>query len=271
MSRYPAMFRALQARAEGAFIPFAMVGDPDLATSERILLALIEGGADALEVGLPFSDPIADGPVIQAAAVRALASGARIEGCFEVLASVRARHPDVPFGILTYANIVAARGLGSFYARAAAAGVDSVLVADVPTREGERFAGAAEQAGIDPVFIAPPNASPATLERVARLSRGYTYCVARKGVTGAGDALHLPPEGLFAALRALGAPPPVLGFGISAPAHVAGAIAAGAAGAISGSAVVSRIASLAAEPAALLEELARFTRELKGATRRAPG
>lgn len=241
MSRYPAMFQRLRTRREGAFGAFVMLGDPDLATSAAILDALVEGGADMLEVGIPFSDPVADGPVIQAAAERALRSGVTPPDCFQLLANFRRRHPDVPVGILTYANLVLAPGRDAFYQAAAAAGVDSVLVADVPSLEALPFVAAAIRAGTAPVLIAAPNTPTETLERITRLGRGYTYCVARTGVTGADRAMELDHQTLFDILARLGAPSPILGFGISTPNHVRQALAAGAAGVISGSAIVNLV------------------------------
>jgi len=260
VSRYAAMFERLATHSEGAFGAFLMLGDPDLPTSAALLDALVEGGADLIEVGIPFSDPIADGPVIQAAAVRALRAGTRVDDCFRLLREFRERHRDVPVGILTYANLLAARGRERFCADAADAGVDSLLVADVPSLEAEPYAEAARAAGIDLVMIAAPNTPGQTLTRIARLSSGYTYCVARAGVTGVRDELALAHEQLFAQLRNLGAPPPVLGFGISTPDHVRAALAAGASGVICGSAIV-RMASDG--PAAV----AAFVREMKQATR----
>jgi tryptophan synthase alpha chain len=215
-----------------------MLGDPDLETTADILDALVEGGANMIEVGIPFSDPIADGPVIQAAADRALAGGATTAACFEILAAFRVRHPQVPVGILTYANLVLARGPDAFYGACAGAGVDSVLVADAPAFEAEPFVRAAREHGIAPVMIAAPNTPRETLARVAELGEGYTYCVARRGVTGTGTEMKLDHAALLANLQELGAPPPVLGFGISTPDHVRTALAAGAAGVISGSAIV---------------------------------
>jgi tryptophan synthase alpha chain len=226
----------------GAFGAFVMLGDPGLEASAAILEALVEGGADMIEVGIPFSDPVADGPVIQAAAERALAQRVTPADCFRLLAGFRARHPDIPVGILTYANIVLARGREPFYRMAAGAGVDSVLIADVPVFEAEPFVAAAGKAGVAPVLIAAPNTPPATLKRIAELGQGYTYCVARAGVTGAGDEVTLNHRALFDALKGFGAPPPVLGFGISRPDHVRTAYDAGAAGVISGSAIVRLVA-----------------------------
>nr|MDP8995007.1 tryptophan synthase subunit alpha [Pseudomonadota bacterium] len=174
MSRYGAMFDRLRRRGEGAFGAFVMIGDPDLATSAAILDALVEGGADMVELGIPFSDPIADGPVIQAAADRALAAGVTPGDCFRLLAAFRARHPGVPVGILTYANLVLARGRDRFYRATAEAGIDSVLVADVPVLEAAPFVEAARAQGIAPVLIAAQNTPAATLRRIAGLGEGYT-------------------------------------------------------------------------------------------------
>lgn len=239
--RYAAMFERLRSDGRGAFVPFVVLGDPDRATSDRILDALVDGGADALELGIPHSDPIADGPVIQRAGVRALKGGSTVDSCLEQLTALRQRHPDIPVGILTYANLALARGLETFYADLAAAGVDSALLADVPVEESEPFVNAAKAAGIHPILIAPPDADDPTLEAVARLSSGYVYCTARSGVTGSRDELGDHAFRLFERLQALNSAPALLGFGISTPDHVRRAIAAGAAGAICGSAVVAAV------------------------------
>ena len=263
MSRYSAMFGRLAELGEGAFGAFLMLGDPDLATCARLLDALVEGGADLVEVGIPFSDPVADGPVIEAAAGRALRSGTRVDDCFALLGEFRRRHAGVPVGILTYANLLCARGRERFCSDVAEAGVDSLLVADVPSLEAAPYAGAAREAGLDLVMIAAPNTPAGALGRIAALSSGYTYCVARSGVTGVRDAMALDHQRLFADLERLAAPPPLLGFGISTPEQVAEAIAAGAAGAISGSAIVRLVAG-DGDPA---ERVAAFVRAMKDATR----
>lgn len=266
MSRYPAMFARLAAAGEGAFIPFAMLGDPDPGRCAEILEALVEGGADALELGIPFSDPVADGPVIQAAAVRALGAGTQLADCWRLVSAVRQRHPALPIGLLTYANIVAHRGVTAFYEEAALAGVDSVLVADVPLAEAAPFSAGARAAGIAPVFIVPPNADAARLASIAAAGEGYTYVVTRAGVTGADDAIRLDSSALLARLKALGAPPPVLGFGISTPEHVGQGMAMGAAGVISGSAVVKVVAQHQARPDRLVVALRALVATMKAAT-----
>lgn len=265
-TRYEPMFAALKAKQQGAFIPFVTLGDPDLAQSEAIIKAMIDAGADALELGFPFSDPVADGPTIQRASIRALQSKVSIQHCFELLARVRAYSPDTPIGLLVYGNLVMAQGRERFYQRCAEVGVDSVLVADVPVREGATFQQAANQAGVAQVFIAPPDASPETLTRIAQHSQGYIYLLSRAGVTGANVEVSAPATQLVDYLNAQQGAPAVLGFGISKPEHVQHAIQAGAAGAISGSAVVQRIEDNLADSTAMLTSLSDFVRSMKAAT-----
>lgn len=238
MSRYDAMFERLSAAREGAFGAFLMLGDPDLDGSAALLNATVAAGPDMIEVGIPFSDPIADGPVIQAAATRALSAGVRTSDCFELIAGLRSCRPQLPIGILTYANLVVARGHEHFFRAAADAGADSLLVADLPAREAEAWVPQMRDAGLEPVLIAASNTPPRTLQRIAALCGGYTYCVTRAGITGDhADAQF--DRALIERLRESRAPPPVFGFGISRPDQVRAALGAGAAGVISGSAIVS--------------------------------
>jgi tryptophan synthase alpha chain len=254
MSRYAAMFDRLG--GEGAFGAFLMLGDPDLVTSAALLDAVVAGGADMVEVGIPYSDPVADGPVIQAAAQRALEAGVRVSDCFDLIAGFRDRHPNVPVGILTYANIVFARA--GFARDAAEAGADSLLIADVPALEAERFTREMEQSGVEPVLIAAANTPEPTLARIAQLSKAYTYCVSRAGITGAHAAGQFD-SALIERVRDAGAPPPVFGFGISALEHVRAALAAGASGVICGSAIVD-CAARGGDVAALVRTLKASTR-----------
>ena len=253
MSRYAAMFERLN--GTGAFGAFLMLGDPNLETGAKLLDAVVEGGADMIEVGIPFSDPVADGPVIQAAAQRALAADVRVGDCFDLIARFSQRHPHVPVGILTYANIVSART--GFMRDAAEAGADSLLIADVPALEAEPFVRDMEQAGIEPVLIAAANTPEPTLRRITALSKAYIYCVSRAGITGthAGGQFD---AALVQRLTAAGAPPPVFGFGISAPEHVRAALAAGAKGVICGSAIVD-CAQRGGDVAALVASLKAAT------------
>lgn len=267
MDRYQTQFARLAAKQEGAFVPFVTIGDPNPEQSLNIIETLIAAGADALELGIPFSDPLADGPTIQGSTIRALESGTTPTVCFELLKTIRERHPDIPVGLLMYANLVFANGIEHFYQRCADAGVDSVLVADVPVKESAEFRAAAEKYGIHPIFIAPPNANEDTLKTVAEYGGGYTYLLSRAGVTGAETKAGMPIDNLLASLNAHDAPPALLGFGISEPAQVKDAIQAGAAGAISGSAVVKIIERNLADNDAMLSELHRFVSDMKAATR----
>jgi len=254
MSRYAALFEGLH--GEGAFGAFVMLGDPDLRASADMLEALVAGGADMIEVGIPFSDPVADGPVIQAAAKRALNAGVRVRDCFDLIAGFRARYPDVPIGILTYANIVAARA--GFMRDAAEAGADSLLIADVPSLEAEPYVRQMEQAGLEPVLIAAASPPDATLHRIASLSKAYVYCVSRAGITGTHSAGQFD-RSLIHRLKGAGGPPPIFGFGVSKPDHVRDALATGAKGVICGSAIV--------DLAARGGDIAKFVNALKCATR----
>lgn len=266
MSRYERMFSRLSARREGAFVPFVVAGDPDPDTSLAVMRALARAGADALELGLPFSDPVADGPVIQASAGRALAGGMTPSRAWPLLATIRAEFPDLPMGLLVYANLVIHRGPDHFYSAAAHAGVDSVLVADLPLQEADPLIAAARTHRISPIFIAPPNASEERLDRIAAASEGYVYVTSRPGVTGADRELHHDSARVMARLRTAGSPPPLLGFGIAEPRHVRQALTLGAAGAISGSAIVKRMSQNSGRTDGMLRSLTEFTREMKRAT-----
>ncbi|WP_313625564.1 tryptophan synthase subunit alpha [Kosakonia sp.] len=266
MERYDNLFKQLSARKEGAFVPFVTLGDPSPEQSLKIIDTLIEAGADALELGIPFSDPLADGPTIQNATLRAFAAGVTPSQCFEMLATIRQKHPTIPIGLLMYANLVFSRGIDEFYAQCAKVGVDSVLVADVPIEESAPFRQAALRHNIAPIFICPPNADDDLLRQIASYGRGYTYLLSRAGVTGAENRAALPLHHLVKKLTEYHAAPALQGFGISAPDQVSAAVEAGAAGAISGSAIVKIIEKNLANPTAMLAELKAFVQSLKGAT-----
>ncbi|MCA1176604.1 MULTISPECIES: tryptophan synthase subunit alpha [unclassified Pantoea] len=267
MERYNQLFQRLSAKKEGAFVPFVTLGDPTPELSLKIIDTLVEGGADALELGIPFSDPLADGPTIQGATLRAFAAGTTVAQCFEILAAVRQKYPELPIGLLMYANLVFSKGIDNFYAQCEAVGVDSVLVADVPVEESAPFRQAAMRHNVAPIFICPPNADDDLLREIASHGRGYTYLLSRAGVTGAENRASQPLNHLIDKLREYHAAPPLQGFGISEASQVKEAIAAGAAGAISGSAIVKIIERNQNDPATLLAELKAFVSDLKAGTR----
>ncbi|WP_165242675.1 tryptophan synthase subunit alpha [Corynebacterium lizhenjunii] len=276
MSRYEQLFAALRERGEGAFVPFIMLGDPTPEAALAVVRAAVAGGADALELGVPFSDPVADGPTIQASHVRALHNGATVDAAVEQVRAIRAEFPELPLGLLIYGNVAFTRGLDKFYADFAAAGADSILLPDVPVREGAPFAAAAERAGVAPIFIAPARASEQTLAGVAKHSRGYIYAISRDGVTGTEkESQTLGLEEVVENVARFGGAPVLLGFGISTPEHVAAAVRAGAAGAITGSALTKIIEShldashQVANVAALAADVTEFVATMKAATREA--
>lgn len=264
--RYKVLFTDLATKKEGAFVPFVVLGDPDFDTSYEIITTLIDNGADALELGIPFSDPLADGPEIQAADIRAFASGMTVKRSFELLKTIRDQHPTIPIGLLLYSNLVYKKGLANFYQEAQQVGVDSVLVADVPIREYDDYHQAALKYGIDPVLICPPNASEETFLSIAKKGRGYTYLVTRTGVTGADNTLSQDVKTRVKELEKAGAPPVIQGFGISSPEQVEFYLKAGVKGVISGSAVTRIIREHHKDKATMLSKLATFVKSMKAAT-----
>lgn len=274
MSRYEKLFSSLAARGEGAFVPFIMLSDPDPETALAIVRAAVAGGADALELGVPFSDPVADGPTIQASHIRALEGGATVDSAIAQIRQIRDEFPDLPIGMLIYGNVPFTRGLETFYSEFQEAGADSILLPDVPVREGAPFVAAADKAGIDPIFIAPAQASEQTLQGVAQYSRGYIYAISRDGVTG--TEKESETRGLVDVVnnvQRFGGAPILLGFGISTPQHVADAVAAGAAGAITGSALTKIVDAHLDEDNkptdGLTTAVTDFVAKMKAATKRA--
>lgn len=267
MSRFETLFTQLNAKNEGAFVPFVTLCDPDLNRSFEIICTLVDNGADALELGFPFSDPLLDGPVIQAANNRALNAGCSTAESFALLAKVRSKYPEIPISLLLCANLIYAQGLDSFYQRCVEVGVDAVLVADIPLLAAEPYIRAAKKHGVQPVFICPPNADDATIQGVVQHSEGYTYLVSRAGVTSAENQSHATNlDSLVEQLKAHQAPPILQGFGIAQPQQVKEALQLGAAGAISGSATVKIIEGNLDNHAKCLSELAQFVKAMKEAT-----
>ncbi len=218
MSRLEATFAALRARGQKALVAYLCVGDPDVATSIELACVAAEAGADVLELGVPFSDPTADGPAIARASERALAHGASLARTIEAARAVRARS-DVPIVLFGYYNPILVRGEARVVAEAQAAGIDALLVVDLPPEEGAELRAAARAAGIDVVALLTPTSGPERVRRAASGASGFVYYVSVAGVTGAADtgALALAAE-QAAAVRAATGLPVVVGFGIDGPA-----------------------------------------------------
>ncbi|WP_094751759.1 tryptophan synthase subunit alpha [Psychromonas sp. CD1] len=265
-NRYDDLFKRLTATKQGAFVPFVTIGDPDKARSLEIIDTLVKAGADALELGIPFSDPVADGPTIQKASIRALEAGATPDSCLAIIKEIRILHPTIPIGLLLYVNLVYRNGIENFYERCKEAGVDSILIADVPLHESAPYRAAALKYNLQQIFIAPPNGDAETLKKVAQHSQGYTYLLSRAGVTGSETKAEMPVINMIRTLQQYNAPPALLGFGISTPSQVKEAIKSGAAGAISGSAVVRIIEGNQQNQQNLLKDMHKFIKAMKAAT-----
>jgi tryptophan synthase alpha chain len=236
VTRIGARFESLAANGRKAFVGFVTAGDPSLDRTVEIAWALEGAGVDVLELGVPFSDPLADGPVIQRASERALRRKTSLASVLEAVRRIRTRS-ELPLLLFSYLNPLLRYGLDRLARDAAAAGVDGVLVTDLPPEEAGEWIALARPAGLDTVFLAAPTSPDARLARVAEVSRGFVYAVSRTGVTGERDALSVDAAGLVGRLKALTRTPVVVGFGISTPEQVRDA-AAPADGVIVGSALV---------------------------------
>jgi tryptophan synthase alpha chain len=261
MSRIDEVFAGLRAARRTGLVTYVTAGDPDLERSAGILRALDRAGVDVLEVGVPFSDPLADGPVIQRATERALAAGGSLAASLDLVASVK-RDLTAPVVLFSYANPLMRMGVESFAARAARAGVDGVLVLDLPIEEAGEFRGTMASAGIDMIFLLSPTTTPERIRLAAGLGRGFLYGISRLGVTGARDTVAAGAESLVQRIRRETAMPVALGFGISRPEHVR-QVGAWADAAVVGSGLVDVIARAADSPA-LYARVEEYIGWLKG-------
>ncbi|MCF8135097.1 MAG: tryptophan synthase subunit alpha [Synechococcus lacustris] len=252
-------FERLRAEGRCALMPFLTAGDPNLATTRAALLALQEAGADLVELGIPYSDPLADGPVIQAAAGRALAAGTTLAGVLELLSSLKGEL-ELPVVLFTYSNPLLNCGMESFCQQAGAAGAAGLLVPDLPLEEAERLSPIAAAAGLDLVLLVAPTTPPQRMARIVAASRGFTYLVSVTGVTGERSQMETRVAGLVQQIKALGSTPVAVGFGISGVEQAVQVRDWGADGAIVGSALVKRMAL--AEPVAAAQQ---FCSELRTA------
>jgi tryptophan synthase alpha chain len=251
--------QALKKKGKPLFIPFVVLGDPNRKQCMDTIRLLIENGADALELGFPFSDPPADGPVIQAADNRALSAGIRISDCFEMLKEIRT-FTDIPIGLLVYYNLVLQRGVEKFYRDCAASGVSSVLIADLPLEHAGDVVPIAKQHGIAPVFLVSAVTTDERLECIAEIADGYLYVVSYLGVTGVSDSVREEAlRHVIGKARRHTQLPLFAGFGISTAAAAKAATASGADGIIVGSRIVQAIGNA--------ETVKRICREICGSLR----
>jgi tryptophan synthase alpha chain len=264
MGRIGDRFAQLAERGETALVPFLTAGDPDLEATEALVLSMAEAGADMIELGVPFSDPTADGPRIQRSSERALASGTSLRSILALVERLRV-HTQIPIVLMGYANPVYAMGEERFAKTAAEVGVDGIIIPDLPPEEGAALYETCSRAGIDCILLAAPTTTPKRLEMLAGRTRGFLYYVSLTGVTGERTSL---PEGLeeqVRAARAAGDAPVCVGFGISTPEQAA-EVSAFADGVVVGSAIVDRIES-ARDREDAVDSVARFVGELKAPLR----
>ncbi len=262
MSNISATLNALKERGKKALVTFITAGDPNLATSEQIVHALIESGVDLIELGFPFSDPMADGPTIQLASERALESGTTLRGVLDMVARIR-QHSNVPILLMGYYNPVFCYGLEAFARDAASAGVDGLLLVDLPPEEAEELHPWLRAAGIDLITLLAPTSDAARSARLASAGEGFLYYVSMTGVTG---SKQVDAGAIAAAVHDLKEQSPVpvaVGFGVSTP-DDARAVARIADAVVVGSALVKLIAEFSGSPG-LLDEVRGFVRQLKAA------
>lgn len=272
-TRIARRFAALREKGEMGLVAFITAGDPSLAVCESIALALAEAEVDVIELGVPFSDPLADGPVIQRSSERALRAGTTLNGVLELAARIRAKS-DVSLVLFSYYNPVLQMGLERFAERAAGAGVDGVLITDMTPEESEEYRRAARAHGLDTIFLAAPTSPDERLKRIAEVSTGFLYLISRTGVTGTKDSLPEDLPALARRVRSVTSLPLAIGFGISLPGQVS-VLGGLADAAVVGSALVQEIERAATPEAAVaaVAERARILKQagLHGMSRREPG
>jgi tryptophan synthase alpha chain len=259
-SRLTATFEALRKAQRPGLVTYTTAGDPDIARSADILRALDRAGADVLEVGVPFSDPMADGPVIQRATERAIAAGANLRVTLEIIRGVR-RDVNAAIVVFSYANPLLRMGHAEFARQAADAGVDGVLALDLPIEEAGEFQRTMDASGLDTIFLLSPTTTDERIQKAAKLGRGFLYGISRLGVTGARDQVAAGAEAMVTRIRRFTSMPIALGFGISRPEHVA-QVGEFADAAVVGSALVSLIAKESGSPH-LVERVEEYVRSLK--------
>lgn len=239
MNRITNTFDQLQKNSQTAFMPFVVAGDPNFSTSLKIL-RLLTRSADVLEIGFPYSDPLADGPTIQAADERALKSSMNTDKVFDLILAVR-KSTSIPISVLVYANLVFRYGINRFYQRAKQVGIDGILIPDIPVEESAPYLKAAKKYGIDQIFLVTPTTSPHRLKKILAVAQGYVYLVSLLGVTGARTKLHPSTLRLIKKIKKQTQLPVAVGFGISTADHVKAVTKVGVNGYIIGSALINII------------------------------
>jgi len=262
VSRITKRFEELRKRGERALVTFVTAGDPDLETTKELVIAMERAGADLIELGVPFSDPIAEGPTIQKASERALKGGMTLRRGLDLVKELRSE-VSVPLILMGYANVFLTMGEEAFVAAAKEAGVDGIIVCDLPPEEGGALYDCAERQGIDAILLAAPTTLEARVEMLASKTRGFLYYVSLTGVTGARNSLAVDIEERVKTIRDHSDVPVCVGFGVSKPEH-AKAIGAYADGVVVGSAIVQRVEDAKSRDEAV-QSVETFVAEIKAA------
>jgi tryptophan synthase alpha chain len=261
MKTYKDVFSQLN---HAAVIPFFVIGDPDYKTSLEIVKSAIDAGADILELGIPFSDPIADGPTIQKADVRSLSKGMTVKKALAFIKEIK-KYKDIPIGFLMYYNLIYQYGTEKFFKDFYKAGINSVLVADLSIDDADEILGPAKNAGLDTVFMVTPNTTPQRLKLIASKTTGFIYAVSLLGVTGARTKLSGSIKDLVSRIKKETTVPVCVGFGISNPQHAVEVAKAGADGVIIGSKIVGIIEDNLKNKKKCLSEISKFIKKIKAA------
>lgn len=261
MSKIKTVFNQLKKKNETALIPYIMAGDPDLGATRALILALANAGADIIEIGAPFSDPLADGPTIQKAALRSLQHGTSIADVLGLVAEVR-KTSRIPLILMTYYNLIFHYGEERFVQDAVSAGLDGIILPDLPPDEAGTLMPLAKKAGLDTIFLVAPTSTDERIKFVCKASQGFVYYVSLTGVTGSRTELHHSVKDSLLKIRAFTDKPIAVGFGISTPDQAAQVATWGADGVIVGSALVKVIEEQGGSPQ-LAEKTAQFVTALK--------
>jgi tryptophan synthase alpha chain len=267
-NRITVKFRELAKKGEGALICYVVAGYPDTATSKQVINSLVNGGADIIEVGIPFSDPIADGPTIQAASNIALRKGMTPEKALDLVRGVRKQHPNLPLLAMTYSNILVRAGIEKFMSESKQCGLDGFILPDMPIEESHTYSLTASKLNLATVFLVSPNTSTARLRKIVANTSGFIYVVSVYGITGARNSFQKYTLNTIRTVKQVaGAKVPVaVGFGISRPAHAKSMMTAGAEAVIVGSAVINKISDGSGKK--MLQNLQNFATSMKKACKK---
>ncbi|WP_075431891.1 tryptophan synthase subunit alpha [Buchnera aphidicola] len=267
--QYNLLFKKLKIKKEGCFIPFVVLGDPSFNISLQIIDTLIQSGADALELGIPFSDPIADGITIQKAHTRAFLNKMTLKKCFLMLKMIKKKYPLIPIGLLVYANIIFSYGISKFYHLCSLIKINSILIADIPYEESQEIRKAAQENNILQVFICPPDANHHVIKKISEYSQGYVYLVSRPGITGLQKSrVEISLTNTIKKLKKYHSQPIIQGFGIFTSDQIKKSLNNGVKGIICGSLFATIIEKNFINHIKLIKKIKKITIKLKHATKK---